>query len=459
MLDRRLVIVGGGIAGLAAAERAVALRPDVEVLVLEAADRPGGMLQTERTEGLVIDRGPDSILSDQPTVMELAARVGLGDAVIGTDNRFRGAYVVQRGKLVRIPGGFTVVGTSDRLKLAFSPILSPLGKLRAACEPLIPRAHLQDESIRAFVTRRYGRELFERLAQPMAGGIYGGDPDRLSAHATLSRFVEHERKYGSVTRGLRSRTRASESETATGARYGLFISFKNGMGALPEAIAHELGSRVRLGTPVARISPEGEGWGVELASGAKERASHVILALPARISTHLVRGFDAALAEELAAIEYGSAATATFAWKRAEVPHPLDAFGFVVPETEHRDALAATWSSVKWPGRAPEDQVLIRVFLARQELLESDDDTLVSAARRELAALMGIEAEPFLTRVDRFTNAMPRYHLGHIPRVDRIERAVSAHTGLALAGNAYRGVGIPDTIRYAQRAAESLLSS
>ena len=452
----RVLVIGAGIAGLAAAHRVLELEPMADVVVLEVSDRPGGMLRTERIGELIVDCGPDSILTTTPAAIDLARRVGLNDEIIRTQRKGRGVYVVCRGVLERVPSGFVVAGTCDLESLVRSPILSPQGKARAVRELHVPVEQRDDESVRSFVQRRYGCELFERLAQPMIGGIYGGDLDRLSMHAVLGRFVGYEIEYGSVTAGLRARVAACDGEANTGARYGKFINFVNGMQSFSEAVARRLGSRIRLGTSVNQILPHRRGWCVALDDGETEEATHVIVALPAPMSAKLVEGFDPTLASELAAIEYSSCATVAFAWKKTDVSHPLDAFGFVVPAIEQRRVLACTWSSVKWPGRAPSDQVLLRVFLDHESVFACDDSTLIEAARIELADLIGIKAKPLATILDRHIDSMPRYGMGHKRRVDRIERYVCAHTYLQFVGNAYRGVGIPDTIGYAEQAAEEV---
>jgi oxygen-dependent protoporphyrinogen oxidase len=461
---KHVVVVGGGIAGLAAAHRFTELAPEVEVTVLEGSPTAGGLLRTERTDdGFVIERGPDAILTEKPAALELAKRVGLEPRVVRTRSEARGAYVVSRGRLVRLPEGFSVVAPSDLGALLRSPVLSTAGKARAALELGLPRgAEGLDESLARFVGRRFGRELLERLAQPLAGGIYGADTEELSLRATMPRFQAIERSDRSVTLGLDRRRRGRSEAAASGARYGMFISFDRGIGALPEAVAGALGARVRTSARVARLEAKGGGYRLELEGGEALLADGVVVALPGHRAAALLQGVDRELAAQLAAIPYDSAATATFAYRREDVPHPLDAYGFVVPTVERRAILASTWASEKWPGRAPEGWALLRVFLGghgRPEAPFGDDDDLIAAARRELRALMGIVAEPHLVRVDRFVQAMPRYRVGHLRRVGTIERLVGRHRLLALAGGAYHGVGIPDAVRSGEAAATSLLRS
>jgi oxygen-dependent protoporphyrinogen oxidase len=464
----RTIVIGGGIAGLAAAHRALELAPETEVLVLEGSSRVGGLLRTERTDdGFVIERGPDAILTEKPAALELAKKVGLEGQIVRTRPESRGAYVVSRGRLVRLPDGFSVVAPSDLGALLRSPVLSMRGKARAALEVALPRgASGVDESLSRFVDRRFGRELLERLAQPLAGGIYGGGAEELSLRATMPRFQAIEQSDRSVTLGLAQRRAngrgGQPDEAAHGARYGMFISFERGVGSLPEAVAERLGERVRMNARAVGLEAKGEGYRVELEGGESLLADAVVVALPAPRAKELLRGLDEALAAQLAAIRYDSAATVTFAYRREDVPHPLDAYGFVVPAVERRAVLASTWASEKWPGRSPDGMALLRVFLGghgRPEAPFGQDDDLIAAARRELGALMGIRAKPALIRVDRFLGAMPRYRVGHLRRVATIERLVGRHRGLALAGGAYRGVGIPDSVRSGEAAATSLLRS
>lgn len=458
----KLVVVGGGIAGLAAALRATELDASAEVVLLEGSERTGGVIRTERTsDGYVIERGPESILSEKPAALELAKRVGLEPRIVRTRSDASGAYVVSRGRLVRVPGGYSVVAPSSIMGLLRSPILSMRGKARAALELVLPRGpSLPDESLADFVDRRYGHEVLERLAQPLAGGIYGADPRDLSLRATMPRFLELESTDRSVTLGLARRARTSPNEAGSGARYGMFFNFDRGMECLPEAVAARLGDRIRTNAKVTRVAPEERGYRVALEGGGSIRADALVVALPAPSAAELLVEFDRALASQIGAIPHESAATVALAYRLADVPRPLDAYGFVVPAIEDRAILASTWLSAKWPGRAPEGMALIRVFVggyAHPEAALAPDETIVATARRELRLLMGVEAEPTLVRVDRFVGAMPRFRVGHLERVETIERLVAEHPRFGLAGSAYRGVGIPDTVKSGEAAAERAL--
>lgn len=452
-MSARVVVVGGGVAGLAATHR---LRErGADVLLLEASARCGGMLRTERTDGFVIERGPDSIITSKPAALALAQEMGLSNRIVRTREENRGAYVVRGGRLHRVPEGFQLLAPSDLGALWRSPVLDLGGKLRASLEPLVPRRTDVDESLASFVRRRLGEDVLARLAQPMAGGIYGADPEQLSLRATLPRFLETEARDGSLVRSLR-RARLAGAASASGARYGLFISFDDGVACLPEALAERLADVVRTERPVSSLRRNGGSWEVD-----GERAAGVVLAIPAPRAAGLLAQEAPEVSRRLRAIRHGSAATVTLAYADADIPRALDAAGFVVPASEGRAVMAATWSSAKWPGRAPPGQTLLRVFLGghgRQEVVRWSDDELEGASRRGLRELMSIVASPSLVRVDRWRAKMPRYEVGHAQRMDDLFGRLHAHPRLQLAGNAYRGVGIPDAIASGQDAAEALLA-
>jgi len=459
---KRVVVVGAGISGMAAALRVLEQEPEAMVTVLDAADRPGGALQTERTDdGFVIERGPDSILTSKPAALEMSESLGITDRVVRTREENRGAYVVCRGKLERIPPGFQLLAPSALLSFWKSPVLSPAGKLRSALELVLPRGRKRsDESLRSFVERRFGGEMLDRLAQPMVGGIYGSLPERLSLRATMPRFPEMEDAERSVTLGLMKAARKGAAK-ASGARYGLFISFDGGVAVLPEAMAEKLGDRVQLGCPVTGLERRGTEWRVR-GGEATYHADALVLAVSAWRTAALMAEIDPRLSAHLRAVRYGSAATVTMAWDRGDVPHALDASGFVVPAVEPGLILASTWASEKWPGRAPEGKVLLRVFVGgndHDEVVRYEDRTLRGIARRGLRDLMGIEAEPLLTRIDRYDRMMPRYELDHVQRMNAVDALMLGHPTLALCGSAYRGVGIPDSIASGWRAAERILAA
>lgn len=458
----QVVVIGGGVSGLAAAYAIVSTRPDVDVVVLEASSRAGGVQRTEQTQdGYLLEHGADSMITDKPWGLDLARRLGLSDQVQGTSTHHRGSYVVSGGRLERVPDGFSLLAPTNIRAFLQSPVFTPRGKARALLDLVLPRGGQTDESLAAFVERRFGREVLEKLAQPMAGGVYGADPARLSVRATIPRFLDAERDYGSVIRGLRARARASQSEHAGGARYGLFVSFRGGMQTLPDALRDALGARVRTGMQVKELIPRaGIGFDVRTDSELL-KADAVVLALPAPAAASLLSPLDEGVANELRAIEFGSVAAVNMAYRVADIPHPLDAFGFVVPVVEKRNCVACTWASVKYDGRAPKGHALLRLFVGgyhSPELVERDDSELVRIAREELRALMGIAVAPAFSRVTRYVRAMPQYHVGHLTRVQAIEDRMVNFPSIALAGNSLYGVGVPDAIHRGESAAQEVLS-
>ena len=465
----RLVVVGGGVSGLAAAHRAVELarergRP-LELTLLEAGDRLGGTIQTERRDGFLVECGPDSFLSEKPWALALCRRLGLEDRLIRTDDRFRRTFVVFRGSLHPLPDGFQLLAPTQLRPFVSSGLFSWRGKLRMACDLLLPRGSDPDESLGAFVRRRLGREALERVAQPLVAGIYTADPDELSLAATMPRFLEMERRERSVILALWRAARKAPGlhAGASGARWSLFVTFAEGMEELTRVLATRLPpGAVRLKERVIGATHEGGQWRVTTASGAVFDGDALILAPEAYQAARILRYVDPGLAHLLEDIPQASSATVTLAYRRDEIRHPLDGFGFVVPQVERRAIIACSFSSVKYPGRAPDGHALLRVFMGgalNESMLEADDASLVATARAELHSLLGVAAEPRFTRVARYPRAMPQYHVGHLALAHAIERAVARHPGLRLAGGAYRGVGIADCVRSGEEAALALLGA
>lgn len=477
-----VVIIGGGISGLAAAERLVRAHPRVRVTVLEGSARLGGVIQTERVDGFVMERGPDVVVASKPAVRELCERLGIAGRLHGTNPAAHGAYVYRRGRLHRLPPGLTGLMPTRLLPFVTSGLLSPLGKARVLMEPLVPgRVHGPEESVAEFVTRRLGREMYERLTEPLLTGIYAGDGERLSLEGTFPQLAAMEREHGGLLRGLHAQRAAAAGAAAArpaagaakaSAKASAFLSLPTGMHELIEALERTLAAtgrvhvrreaRVRAVLPTGAVDGDAPAARVLLADGQALAAHAVIVATPAHVAAGLVASADHALARELDAIEYSSTALVSLAYRAADVPRRLDATGYVVPRVERRPVMACTWNSTKFLGRAPAGMALFRLFFGgahRPELFECDDATLQAMARQELRETLGVAAEPHLVRVARWERGMPQYHRGHRERVARIERLVGRHAWLALAGNAYHGVGIPDCIRTGAAAADRALAA
>lgn len=449
-----LLVIGGGLAGLAASHHADTL--GLDHVVLEASERVGGLVRTERVDGFVIDRGPESILTEKPAALELARALGLGDAIVGTRPEHRGALIVHEGRLEPVPAGFSLLAPTDIGAFLRTPVLSARGKARALLDLVLPRGPEQeDESLADFVRRRLGDEILERIAQPMVSGIYGAHPSELSLGATMPRFLEAERRHRSVILGLRR----GASAPAHGARYALFASFTGGMGMLVEALEAAQRPRIRTRARVRSLARAGDVYRATLDDGTVFSAPAVVLAASGPHTARLLSELDDGLARDIGRVPHGSAAIVTFAYRTERVGRPLDAYGYVTPTVEGRRVIASTWLSSKWPGRAPEGYALVRFFLGRagdDALAQAPEADLVALARLDAEALLHARGAPELVRLDRAIDALPRYVVGHLEGTRRIEARLASYPGLALAGAYLRGVGMPDTVASARRAVDAV---
>lgn len=452
----RIVVVGGGISGLAAANRLIELG-HTNVTLIEASPRLGGIIETVERDGFLIERGPDSFISEKPEAIALAKRLGLESQLIQTNEKFRRSFIVRDGRLRAVPEGFQLMAPSRMWPFITSDIFSVAGKMRMAAELFVPRKSANgDESLASFVRRRLGREALERMAQPMIGGIYTADPETLSLRATLPRFLDMERDHRSLILAM---LRSGKKSGTSGARYSLFLSFREGMETLTKALTR-INADFRLNTRVEKLTLDNQTWTVSTNAREEIGADAVCLAVPAYVAASLIENVSANLAAKLRQIKYASTATINFAYKRSDIKHPLNGFGFVVPRIENRSLIACTFSSVKFAGRAPEDHVLLRAFAGgalQPEIFVLDPTDLVPRIDADLRELLGISGAPLFTEVAKWEQSMPQYEVGHLDRVAEIEREVSKLPGLALAGNSYRGAGIPDCIRSGETAAQSIL--
>ena len=457
----KIVVVGGGITGLAAAHRIGELNPAIEVTLIEASDRLGGTIQTTHRDGFLLERGPDSFISEKPEALALAKRLGLESQLTQTNETYRRSFIVRNGRLRAVPEGFQLLAPSRMWPFITSDIFSLAGKARMAADLFLPRKStngVNDESLASFVRRRLGNEALARMAQPMVGGIYTADPETLSLRATLPRFLDMEQKHRSLILAMLRQGRAQKTG-ASGARYSLFLAFDKGMQMLVDYLTR-IKADFRLKTRVQRVGLD-QGWTITTDQGEEFKADAVCLAVPAYVAASLMNDVDTRLAEKLRAIKYASTATLNFAYRRAAIKHPLNGFGFVVPYIEKRSLIACTFSSVKFAGRAPDDEVLLRAFAGgalQPEIFALDESELSRRVEADLRELLGIREDPRFIEVAKWERSMPQYEVGHLDRVNEIERLVGQLPGLALAGNSYRGAGIPDCIRSGEFAAQALVS-
>ncbi|HYA27281.1 MAG TPA: protoporphyrinogen oxidase [Acidobacteriota bacterium] len=468
---KRIVVIGGGIAGLAAAHRLVEISHahslDIDVQLLEAALRLGGTIATERVGDFLVEAGPDSFITEKPWALRLCERVGLTPRLVSTQTAYQKIYVVHDGKLVPLPEGFFLLAPTRLWPFIQTPLFSWAGKLRMASELILPRGDSEDdESLGSFVRRRFGSEALERVAQPLVGGIYASDPEQLSLAATMPRFKEMERSRRSVIWAMWSeqKKRARNRQAGSGARWSLFVTLKGGMQDLVDGLVQRLPKNaVQLSASVTALNRDlaRDTWQIAVGGERKITADAVILAVPAYRASELLTPVENHAAAELKNITYASTATVSLAYHHSDFPQAPNSFGFVVPVIEKRKIMACTFSSLKYPSRAPHDCVLLRAFVGgslQAELFDDDDATMAKKVRAEIASLIGVTAPPIFSRIWRHPLSMPQYHVGHDARIKRIESALSQFPTLALAGSAYHGVGISDCVRTGEQAAERLIT-
>lgn len=464
----RIVIIGGGIAGLSAAYYAKKKAPEAHVAVIESDSRWGGKITTDRVAfdngQFIIEGGPDTFLATKPWGVTLCKELGLGERLHGTNPNQKNTYILHRNKLEPLPDGLAMMIPTNVQAIFKSHLVSWFGKARMGLDFIQPaKAFNGDESLGGFISRRLGREAYENLIEPLMSGIYAGDGDQLSLTSTFPYLRDLEIKYGSLARGAIQMRKQSNGKSVQGSR-SAFLTPTTGLAEIVEALVSylkehnadlQLNTRI---TSIARHIPDT--WNVTLDTGEALEADSVIIATPAFISGTLLASFDPTLAYDLKSIPYASTATVSLAYRQNDLPCELDGYGYVIPRREGRKALACTWTSTKFPHRVPDGYALIRVFVGRagQEIPWNEND-LLALATEELKLTLGITAEPLLHRVFMWENAMPQYNLGHPEILKRIDIALEKHPGLALAGNGYRGIGIPDCIHSSELAVNKILEN
>lgn len=469
---KHIIIIGGGIAGLSAAwylqQKAKQHHLALHVTMLEASSHWGGKILTERVDGFgdapfILEAGPDALLTHKPWGVTLARELALEGQLVGGNPANKRTFVLHRERLVPLPAGLQLLVPTLRWPFMRSPLFSPWGKLRIELEALIPSRRgtmgAGDESLADFVQRRFGREALETLAEPLMADVYNMASSRQSMLATFPLYPALEAQYGSVIRGVRSVARHHQRLSIQPAQP--FVSFNGGTQTLVDALVSQLAGSLRLRSAVHRVERLAEGtYRVVLTDGSYLMADAVILAVPAHVASSLLREAALSASTRLSAIGYASIGNAYLAFRRHDVPHPLDGYGMVVPRNEGRHIDGMSWTSSKWAGRAPADHVLLRIFFGgphTRDLIALENERLLAVVRAEVAALLGIQASPLFQRVYRWQDGYPQYEVGHLARVDAIEAELPA--GLYVTGSAYRGIGLPDCIRQGQEAAQRAVTA
>ena len=456
---RSVLIVGGGISGLAAAYDMH--KSGVSCTIIEENKRLGGVITTERVNGCLVEGGPDSFIAQKPWALELIRELGLGDQVIGSNDADRKTYILRNGRLIPLPDGIQFLAPTKILPVIKTPLLSLRTKVAMGLEWFRrPRPDPGDRSVAEFVKEHYGDEANEYLAQPMLAGVYGGSPELLSVGSVLPRFVELERRYGSLSRALFYSRWKSKGPKPGGS---LFLTLRGGMQTLVDRLADEIRGSVKV-VQARAVSAQrnGEGYAVTLSNGETIQGDRLIVATPAWQAAELLRTEDAGLSDELASIPYGSCVTGALIYQRPEFKRPLDGFGFLVPRAEGRLLSACTWVNTKFNDRAPDDKPLLRAFIAGEKaetMLSSSDDALAEAIGADLQQMMGFEARPAAAAFSRWERSMAQYQVGHAKVVQTIEERLKNHPGLYLSGNGYDGIGVPDCIRRSRAAVRAILEN
>ena len=472
-------MVGGGIAGLSAAHTLARARRDgapINATLFEARDRLGGVIRTERAEGFVIEGGPDSFLAEKPEAAALARELGLGDQLLGSNDRERRTYILHRGRLTPLPDGLLLLVPTRLWPMATTPLIPLAGKIAMAAEWFRspPASQADDESVASFVQRHFGEAMVENIVDPLLAGVYGGDCRQLSVRSVLPRFWEMERRSGSLTRATlrarRERIKAAVEARRSGnsARQqalSLFMTLEGGLDQLVSALVEGLETlQVQLSTRVSSLAPPAspaDAYKIRLENGSALEAEAVVLAMPAHECAKLIAPFSASLAARLGEIPYSSSMTVSLAYDRGAREMLPPGFGFLVPRKEKRRLMACTFVHAKFNHRAPEGKALVRCFLggwADPEVLNLSDQEAVALVRRELQAILNFNPPPLFSRVHRWPSSMAQYVVGHAERVRAIEAELQKLPGLFLAGNAYSGIGISDCARTGRTAAERALA-
>jgi len=450
MNDKKIAIVGGGISALACA---VALKEKgFNFTLFEKEEAVGGKLFTEKIGGFTVEGGPDSYLPEKVWSVQLIKKVGLADRMLCSNDEHKGTFIYSGGRLHPLPEGVMLMVPTMIMPLAKSGLISWPGKMRMGMELFVPpRKELQDESLAEFVTRRLGRECLEKIAEPLVAGIHTSNPDNMSVLATFPRFVEMERKSGSLIKSMVAAMKRMPPPNPAGPRMTYFMSLKGGMRELAQGCLSYIGAeRIHTGTVVVAVERKGSGYRLIFGDGATADFDAVVLATPSYVAKEIIGGMDKELCDRLSAIAWSSSATVSIAFRKEDLKKQLPGFGFIVPRVENRRINACTWSSIKWAQRAADDTELIRSFVGgghHEELVSLGDRELLAIVREELREMIGITAEPVFFKVYRWFQGMPKYTVGHLERIAAIDEKCASHRGLFLIGCSYHGIGIGDCVK------------
>ncbi len=474
---KRVAVIGAGISGLAAA-LTLSADSQAEVTLYESSERTGGVLETIHDGPYLIERSADNFATLIPDALALCQELGLGSELISPVANNRQAFVLHRGRILPIPAGFSLMQPTRIGSILTTRTLSWSAKLRLMGEFWIPpRRSQEDESLESFSVRRLGRETYENLVEPIVSGIFTADPTTLSMQATMPQFIEMERTAGGLIRGhlaSRKQDAAAAARRASGARYDQFVAPKSGMSSLMAALTDRLPTGcLRLRTPVKSLTYLTHAtnhvalgsalptWQIETDADTREFEA-VLCATPAAVTARMVRNVVPEAAAILSGIPYASSAVVAMVVSRDELSGRTDGFGLIVPQKEGRQALAISYTSNKYPGRVPQDQILLRIFLGgamRPKVVDLSDAELIEMASQELRDILGWQGKiPKWQGVIRWREAMPQYLVGHVARMRQLEQTLAPYPTLKVCGAGYAGVGIPQCVRGARKAAKEILT-
>jgi oxygen-dependent protoporphyrinogen oxidase len=449
-----VAVVGGGISGLATCYylQKFAKNKETEITLIESEERLGGKILTEKTEHLVVEAGPDSFFTQKPFALDLCKELGLTNDLVYADQSTRGTFILNKGKLSKLPEGTEMGMPTKMLPFLTTDLISTYAKIRAFMDIFIPRRKTiggSDESVGSFIGRRFGREFLEKIVEPLYAGIFAGDVYQLSAEAIIPRLLEMENKERSLILGMR---RARKHTNSKGGRSNpTFITLKEGMGQLVKTIRDNMNAvRVLSSTKVMAVKHDDTGYELSFSDSRKMRADIVVLATPSWIASEMIKELDDGISSLLDTIPFVSTATVSIAFKKDRIKETPVGHGYLVPRTEKELITGCTWESSKWPGHAPQEVLLARCYLGwfgHEEFAQMDDDSLIQKTRDFIHRTVNIDSEPIYSKVYRWNKALPQYTTGHVERMSRLDNLVKRHDGLYITGSSYKGVGLPDCIR------------